>query len=328
MQAVVMSGPSAGSELTTVEEIQEPEPGAGQVSIDVVNAGINFIDVMARRGDPGYASAWPYVPGLEVAGTVRELGSDIPRLAVGQRVAAFTSGGGLADVAVADSSLVVPLPDAVPFAVAAAAPLMLSTALLLLADVARVRPGENVLMHSAGGGVGSAVAQLVPVLGGGSRIGTVSRAAKVDQARLAGWDRVLVRGEGLADVVRAATGGGADIILDPLGTSLLDADLEMVAPGGRIVLFGNPGGGRPAPLPPLGRLIAGNVSLAGFSMSRLTVTAPERAAGALRRVLDLLADGALTIAVAEVSTLNGVAAAHQRLADGQSTGKYVVRLGV
>jgi NADPH2:quinone reductase len=327
MQAVVMSGPSIGSELTTVEEIPEPVPGAGQVSIDVVNAGINFIDVMARRGDPGYASAWPYVPGLEVAGTVRELGTDVPSLAVGQRVAAFTAGGGLAGVAVADASLVVPLPEDVPFTVAAAAPLMLSTALLLLADVARVRPGESVLMHSAGGGVGGAVAQLVPVLGGGVRIGTVSRPYKVDQARLAGWDPVLVRGEGLADRVRAATGSGTDIILDPLGTALLDTDLEMAAPGGRIILFGNPGGGRPAPLPPLGRLIAGNVSLAGFSMSRLTAAAPERAAGALRRVVDLLADGALTVAVAEVPALDEVAAVHQRLADGQSTGKYVVRVG-
>jgi NADPH2:quinone reductase len=327
MQAVVMSGPSIGSELTTVEEIPEPVPGAGQVSIDVVNAGINFIDVMARRGDPGYASAWPYVPGLEVAGTVRELGTDVPSLAVGQRVAAFTRGGGLAGVAVTDASLVVPLPDTVPFTVAAAAPLMLSTALLLLADVARVRPGESVLMHSAGGGVGGAVAQLVPVLGGGTRIGTVSRPDKVDQARLAGWEPVLVRGEGLADRVRAATGGGTDIILDPLGTALLDTDLEMAAPGGRIVLFGNPGGGPPAPLPPLGRLIAGNVSLAGFSMSRLTAVAPERAAGALRRVVDLLADGALNVAVAGVSSLDEVAAVHQRLADGQSTGKYVVSVG-
>jgi NADPH2:quinone reductase len=294
------------------------------VSIEVAHAGVNFLDVMARRGDPGYAPGWPYTPGLEVAGRVREVGSGVSGLAAGQRVAAFTRGGGFAEVAVAEAALVVPLPDAVPTAHAAAAPLMLTSAWLLVTGVAPVRAGDAVLMHSAAGGIGSAVAQLVPVLGGGLRIGTVGRPDKVAAALDAGWDVALPRAEATAEKVRAAAGRGIDVVLDPLGTSMVDLDLAVAAPGARIALFGNPGGGTPDPLPPLGRLIGGNVGLAGFSISRLTATAPQRAADALGRVLDLLAEGRLAPAVTVVDRLDDVPAVHDRLAGGDGVGKYVV----
>jgi NADPH:quinone reductase len=327
MQALVMTEASSGPDRTEVGSLPEPVPGATQVSIDVVGAGINFMDVMARRGDPGYVPAWPYTPGLEVAGTVRSVGPDVTGVAVGQRVAAFTGGGGLAEVALAEASLVVPLPDDVSFSIAAAAPLMLSTALLLLTDVVHFRAGERVLMHSASGGIGTGVAQLVPALGGGLRIGSVGRSDKIADARRSGWDVALVRDEDLTEAVRDAAGGGVDVILDPAGTSLLPLDLDLVAPGGRIALFGNPEGGQPAPLPPLSRLIGGNVALAGFSMSRLQATAPERVAAALRHIVTLLAAGSLRIPVTEVASLEDVPAVHQLLADGRGSGKYVAVLG-
>jgi len=326
MRAVVMTEPSEKSDRTQVREVPVPRPGTGEVSIDVSAAGINFIDVMARRGDPGYATSWPYVPGLEVAGTVREIGHAVDGVTVGQRVAAFTAGGGLAEVALARAVLLASVPEQVSLPMAAAAPLMLSTALLLLTDVAHLQPGNSVLMQSASGGVGSAAAQLVPLLGGGLRIGTVSTAAKVPDALHNGWDVALVQDDDLTETTRAAAGGGVDVILDPLGTTMLDVDLAVAAPGARIVLFGNAGGGQPAPLPPLGRLIGGNVTIAGFSMSALTATAPDRVARALHRVLELLTDGSLHVPVTELGSLDDVATTHQLLADGQSRGKYVVRL--
>src|SRR5690348_6641328 len=173
MKAVIMTAPAMDGSTTSVADIDEPRPGPGQVAIDVAYAGVNFIDVMARRGDPGYASSWPYVAGLEVAGTILETGPGVTGLEPGQRVAAFTRGGGLAEIAVADAALIVPVPDAVALRAAAAAPLMLSTAWLLLAEVTRVRHGESLLMHSASGGIGSAVAQLAPQFGARVSIGTV-----------------------------------------------------------------------------------------------------------------------------------------------------------
>jgi NADPH:quinone reductase len=328
MHALVMTEPALGPDHTEVRDLPEPRPGAGQVSIDVACAGINFIDVMARRGDPGYATSWPYVPGLEVAGTIRETGSGVTGLSAGQRVAAFTRGGGLAEIAIADAALAAPLPAGVPLPAAAAVPLMLSTALLLLQDAARFRPGERVLMHSASGGVGSVVAQVVAALGGGLRIGTVGRPDKLAAAQRSGWDVALVRGGGLAQAIRAAASGGVDVILDPSGTSLLELDLEVAAPGGRIVLFGNPGGGQPAALPALGRLIAGNVAIAGFSVSRLSATAPATVAAALGSGLQLLADQKVDLAVTEIGSLDQVPVVHQLLAEGRGSGKYVAVLKV
>jgi NADPH2:quinone reductase len=327
MRALVMTRPSQGPDRTEVREVEAPRPGAGEVTIDVTHAGINFIDVMARRGDAGYVASWPFTPGKEVAGTIRELGEDVTDLAVGQRVAAFLPGaGGLAEVALAPAALTVPVPDEVPSATAAAAPLMLTTALMLLTDAARFGAGDTVLVHSASGGVGSAVAQLVPALGGGRLIGVVGRAEKIPAALKSGYDAAVVRDDYLAEAVRAAAGGAVDVVLDPLGTAMVDTDLAVTAPGGRIVLFGNAGGGQSGALPPLDRLRAGNIAVAGFSVSALAVTAPHRVAVALRRVLDLVADGRLDLPVTEVGSPAEVPATHQLLAEGKGSGKYVVRI--
>lgn len=328
MRALVMTGPSRDAGRTRVLEVEEPQPVAGEVTVEVEYAGINFLDVMARRGDPGYAKAWPYRPGLEVSGTVREVGPGVTGLEPGRRVAAFTGGGGLAEVVRVPAASVVPVPGRVPSPVAAAAPLMLTTGLLLLRDAARFRPGETVLVHSAGGGIGGAVARLVPALGGGRLVGTVSRPASAGPALESGYDAVVPRDAGLEEAIRAATGGaGVDIVLDPLGTRALQTDLAVTAPGGRIVLFGNAAGGEQDPLPAPGRLIGGNLSIGGFSMSGLWAHVPHRATAGLREVLGLVADGTLDLPVTEVGSLAEVPEIHDALAEGRGSGKYVVRLG-
>jgi len=328
VQALTMIKPSQGTDQTEVRKVDEPQPGPGEVTIDVAYAGINFMDVMARRGDAGYATGWPYVPGLEVSGTVREVGPGFTTLEAGQRVVAYTPGGGLAEVVRTRAEYVVPLPDQVALPVGAAAPLMLTTALLLLTDAARFRPGDSVLVHGASGGIGNAVAQLVPALGGGLRIGTVGRPDSVNAALGNGYDVAMAWTEDVPAAVRAATNGvGADIVLDPQGTVLLDTDLAVTAPGGRIVLFGNAGGGQPAQLPSFGRLLSGNLAIAGFSITGLWANAPHRASAGLRRVLDLLADGRLDITVTEVGSLADAPAAQQLLAEGRGHGKYVARIG-
>lgn len=327
MQALMMTGPSPGTDRTEIREIGEPRPGPGEVTIDVAYAGINFVDVMARRGDAHYATAWPYAPGLEVSGTVRKAGPGVTGLVPGQKVAAFTAGGGLAEVVLAPAGSVVPVPGQVPSPAAAAAPLTLTTALLLLQDAGGFQPGKTVLVHSASGGVGGAVAQLVPLLGGGLRVGTVGRPGKVAAALKGGYDVAIARGEDLAEAIRAAAdGAGVDIVLDPLGTTMLETDLAVTAPGGRIVLFGNAGGGERGPLPPAGRLTDGNLAIGGFSASRLWATAPHRASAGLRRVLGLVTEGGLDIAITEVGSLADVPAVHQLLAEGRGDGKYVVRV--
>ncbi|GCD94210.1 quinone oxidoreductase family protein [Embleya hyalina] len=326
MRALLMTEPG-DARRSRIGDVEVPRPGAGEVAIDVAYAGLNFMDVMARRGDPGYVRSWPYRPGLEVAGTVREVGADVVGLAVGDRVAAVPDGGGLAEVAIARAGLTMTVPAEVSLRTAAAVPLGLATAMLLLAEAGRFAPGDSVLVHSASGGIGSALAQLVPLLGGGRLIGTVGRAEKVEAARKSGYDEVFVRDEADAEAIRAANEGhGVDVILDPLGTSALDLDLDAAATGARIVLFGNASGGALDPMPPAGRLIGGNITVTGFSHRGLVAGAPRRVARAIRGTLDLLAGDRLDFPVTELSSLAEVPAAHDLLAAGRGAGKYVVRV--
>lgn len=190
MYAVQFDGPATDAGATRVVRVNRPTPGPGQLSIDVAFAGINFLDVMTRRGDPGYASGgWPLTPGLEVAGTVRELGPGTTGFRVGDPVAAMVVAGGLAQTAVADAGLVAPVPDGLDLATAAAAPLTLSTVLLLLRDAARLRAGDRLLMFGAGGGLGSVLPAVARTMGAVTLVGTASTPAKAGIAGAAGWDR-------------------------------------------------------------------------------------------------------------------------------------------
>jgi NADPH2:quinone reductase len=328
VDALRMDSPAPDSSTTRVVQTDDPVPGPGEVAITVAYAGINFMDVMTRRGDPGYApSGWPLIPGREVAGTVRAVGSGVDDLAVGDRVAAQVPGGGLAEVAVAAANLVAPVPDRLDLSVAAAAPLMLATAVLLLRDYAQLRGGEHLFMHAAGGGVGSVIPQVAQVLGAGVQIGTVANADKITASAAAGWDRVLLQDESLRDAALQESSGGFDVILDPTGTTSLDLDLDLAAAGCRIVLFGNVGGSAPAPLPPFGRLLGNNVGLIGFSMTALSRTDPARVTDALRTGLAMLDRGQVRPPVTIVESLTRVGALHDQLAHRAGTGKYVVHVG-
>jgi len=181
-------------------------------------------------------------------------------------------------------------------------------------------------MHSASGGIGSVVSQVAAALGSGRRIGTVGRPDKIAAGLAAGWDDVFAREAGLAEAVRTVAPEGVDVILDPVGTALLDLDLSIAAPGGRVVLFGNAAGGTPAPLPPAGRLIGGNVGVLGFSMSRLSATAPKAVAAALATGLRMIAAAQIRPEVTIVEPLESVASIHDLLTAGQGSGKYVAKV--
>lgn len=321
-----MTGPSQGIELTSVVEVDTPLPGPGEVAIEVAYAGINFADVMARRGDAAHSAGWPYIAGHEVCGVVRQCGDGVEGLAVGQPVVALPGRGGLAQTAVAPAGLTVALPDGVSPLVAAGAPAASATAMLMLDEIARIRTGDRVLVYSASGGVGAALGQLIALLGGGPSIGVVGRPEQVDAAVANGYDLVLTQDDDLVGQVLAAVPGGVDVVLDPKGTAMVGADMDMAAPGGRIVLFGNASGETSADLPPAGRLMAGCLSIAGFSIGSLSASAPQRVASAVSRVLDLIARGELRVPVTLVDGLAAVPEVHQLMATGRGRGKYVVEI--
>jgi NADPH:quinone reductase len=181
-----------------------------------------------------------------------------------------------------------------------------------------------VLVHSASGGIGTAVAQFARALGGARLLGTVGRPEKIEAAIRAGYDTVVARGEPAAEDLRTA--GGVDLILDPLGTAALEFDLDIAAPRARIVIFGNASGGAVGALPPVGRLIGGNLTVTGFSHRATAATAPEMISAAITRTLDFIAAGSVEFPVTEVDSLQDVPGFHDRLATGTGAGKYVARV--
>jgi NADPH:quinone reductase-like Zn-dependent oxidoreductase len=221
-----------GPEVLQVQERPDPPLDPGQVRVEVAAAGINFADVMARMGLYADAPKTPCVVGYEVAGTILELGEGVEGLAVGQRVLAGTQFGGYASQVVVPEGDVVPLPEQLSFEQGAAVPVNYATAWAGLIGYGNLQPGERVLVHSAGGGVGIAATQIAKRYGA-EVFGTASP-SKHDRVREVGVDRAL-------DYTRPGWEkgiGSFDIVLDAVGGKSFRTSYELLRPGGRLVAFG------------------------------------------------------------------------------------------
>ncbi|MGW1800412.1 quinone oxidoreductase family protein [Streptomyces sp. NPDC001984] len=312
-----------GPEVLKVVETEVPEPGPGQVSVDVAYTGVNFADLKARS--EGYrVPGLPFVPGLEVSGRVRAVGDGVEGLTVGQEVVALTEGGAYADVVVADATTAFPVPSGVDLRTAATLPTALPTAYALVHSVGRLQPGETLLVQGAAGGVGTVVGQLARAAGAGAVYGVVSSAPKAAYAREHGYDEVFVGA--FQEPVREATGGrGVDLALDPVGGETLRASLASLAVFGRLVSFGNASSAAPwsvgqPELYPLG------ISVAGFSILTLAKTAPDRLRALAERAFATAVDGTVSLPVTAEFTLEEAAEAHRLMGARTSTGKLLIRL--
>ncbi|MFF5018455.1 zinc-binding alcohol dehydrogenase family protein [Streptomyces sp. NPDC001165] len=312
-----------GPEVLKAVTAKAPESGPGRVSIDVAYTGVNFADLKARA--EGYrVPRLPYVPGLEVSGRIRALGAGVTGLAVGQEVAALTEGGAYAEVAVADTTTVFPLPAGVDLRTAATLPTVLPTAYALIHTVGRLQPGESVLVQGAAGGVGTVAGRLARAAGAGTVYGVVSSAAKAAYAKEHGYDEVFVGA--FQDPVRQATDGrGVDLVLDPVGGDTLRAGLASLAPFGRLVSFGNAGSAEPwtvgqPELYPLG------ISVSGFSILSLAKTAPAELRRLTEQAFAKAVDGTVSLPVTAEFALEEAAEAHRLMGSRTSTGKLLLRV--
>ncbi|MEV6197474.1 zinc-binding dehydrogenase [Streptomyces sp. NPDC051920] len=312
-----------GPEVLRVAEAKIPDPGPGQVSIDVAYAGVNFADLKARS--EGYrVPALPFVPGLEVSGRVRAVGPDVTGLRVGQEVAALTEGGAYAEVTVADAVTVFPLPDGVGLRTGATLPTVLPTAYALLHTVGRLQPGESVLVQGAAGGVGTVLGRLAKAAGAGAVYGVVSSAPKAEYALGHGYDEVFVGS--FRDEVRAATGGrGVDLVLDPVGGETLRAGLASLAPFGRLVSFGNASSAEPWTVGQP-ELYPTGLSVSGFSILGLAKKAPAALRAIASRAFETVADGTVTLPVTAEFPLESAGKAHTLMGSRTSTGKLLLRV--
>lgn len=227
MKAVVATQFGA-PDVLTYTDIDQPQAGPGQVLIKVEAYSVNFSDIKTRRGSKGNGKV-PYVPGIDAAGVITEVGENVHGLTVGQRVIAFPKGGAYAEYAVAPANLTFPISEKIDFLTAAAAPIASFTAYQLLADVARIQAGETVLVHAASGGVGTTAIQFAKLLGAGKVIGTVSRDEKAAVVLEAGADHVINRSaEDFAKKTLEYTNGiGVNIILDSIAAEVTEKSLDL-----------------------------------------------------------------------------------------------------
>ncbi|MFD9789722.1 zinc-binding alcohol dehydrogenase family protein [Streptomyces sp. NPDC059070] len=314
-----------GPEVLRSVETGVPEPGPGEVAVDVAYAGVNFAEVKARA--EGYrVTSLPFVPGLEVSGRVRAVGRGVTGLAVGQRVAALAEGGGYAEVALAPAATVFPVPDGVDLRTAATLPTVLPTAHALVHEVGRLAPGETVLVQGAAGGVGTVVGQLARLAGAGAVYGVVSSGEKAAYARRYGYDDVFLTAAFQDDVQRVTRGRGVDLVLDPVGGATLRRGLDSLALFGRLVSYGNAGGEEPwqvgqPELYPRGR------SVSGFSILGLAAGDPDALRALANRSFALATDGRATLPVTAEFPLHDAPEAHRLMESRKSMGKLVLRVG-
>ncbi|OLT23603.1 NADPH:quinone reductase [Actinomadura sp. CNU-125] len=318
MRAIVVSE-NGGPEVLEPAERPDPEPGPGEVLVDVAAAGVNFIDVYFRTG--AYPQPLPYTPGMEAAGTVAAVGPGVDGFAVGDRVAWSNVQGAYAERAVVPAESVVPVPDGVDPQDAAAVLLQGMTAHYLTRSTYPVRDGDTVLVHAAAGGMGLLLTQVATMLGA-RVIGTASTPEKAELAREAGADAVLGY-DGFADRVRELTGGeGVAAVYDGVGAPTFDGSLASLRRRGVLALYGAAGGPVP-PFDPQRLNAAGSLFLTRPTLAHHTATRDEllERSGEVYR---WVADGRVRVHIGHRYDLADARAAHADLEGRRTTGKLLL----
>ncbi|PPG29063.1 zinc-binding dehydrogenase [Pseudoclavibacter sp. RFBB5] len=291
-----------------------PNPQADEVTIDVEAAGIGLIDAFWASGYMPQQAG--FVPGLEVAGTIRELGQSVAGFRVGQRVAALLTGaGGFADVVRATPALVTPIPDGLTTTHAAVVPVNTVTAHLALTKVARLEGGESVLVHAGAGGLGSQFAQIARELGASRVDAVVGSAAKRQVAGTLGYDNAHLR-----DEVSTIPDSTYDVVIDPVGGAATESAFRLLRSGGRLVRVGNASQADDVSLSGMDHWLQ-NKTTAGFNVGAWLGEHPDHGTQSLRWALEAVTRGAIHVDLSRTGSLDEHEALLAPLLRGETTGK-------
>jgi NADPH2:quinone reductase len=318
MRAVLVRE-TGGPEALEPADVDNPVPKPGQLLVDVVAAGVNYIDTYQRAGR--YPVPTPFVPGLEGAGTVRAVGPDVTGVAVGDRVAWKDALGSYAEQVLVSVDQAVPVPAGIPDDVAAALPLQGITAHYLASSTYAVHPGDWVVVHAAAGGVGLLLTQIVK-LRGGHVLATVSTAGKAELARAAGADATASYDD-FAARARDLTGGeGVACVYDGVGKATFDAGFDALRVRGTMVLFGAASGPAPPVDPQLlntkGSLFLTRPMIAHYTRDRGELL------GRTNDLLQWVAEGKLEVRIGGRYPLADARRAHEDLQSRRTTGKLLL----
>ena len=317
---------TGGPEVLTYEEVPMPVAGEADAVVKIEAIGVNFIDVYFRSGlykAPGL----PFTPGMEAAGTVTRVGSDVRDLRVGDRVAYAMNMGSYAEYAQVPGWKLVPLPAGVDFKQGAATMLQGMTAHYLTHSTFPLKSGQTALIHAGAGGVGLLLTQIARKIGA-RVITTVGSEAKADLSKGAGANHVILytKQDFEKEVRHITEGQGVEVVYDSVGATTFDKSLNCLKPRGYMVLFGQSSG----PVPPLdpGQLAAkGSLFLTRPSLAQYAANRDEL----LWRSGDLfkwIAAGVLKLKIDHTFSLADAAKAHQGLEGRGTTGKVLLMPGV
>jgi NADPH:quinone reductase-like Zn-dependent oxidoreductase len=330
---------AGGPEVLQIKHAPDPAPAAGEVRIRVAASGVNFADIMGRMGLYPDLPPMPVVPGYEVSGRVDAVGSGVETEWLGRDVIALTRFGGYSDVISVPLNQVFPRPPALSAMEAAALPVNYFTAWQLLVVMGELKRGETVLIHSAGGGVGIAATQIAKHIGA-TIIGTAS-AAKHDELRAIGVAHLIdYRTEDFEARARAITGGrGVELILDAIGGESLKKGYRLLAPTGRLGIFGMSSAATGKQKNLLGivqalartpwlqfnpvALMNANKGVFGVNLGHMW-NEVERIRVWADRILDLAAQGVVKPRIARAFSFDEAAAAHDYVQERRNIGKVLL----
>ncbi len=322
MRAVVIDRWMDPSELA-VREIDPPQLRPGTLEIDVRAAGCNFFDILMVQGRYQVKPPFPFVPGGEVAGTVREVGEGVEDFAAGDRVVAATGVGGFAESAVVDARRVFGLPEAMSFEEGVSLVIVYPTSYAGLVFRADLCEGEDLLVHAAAGGVGLAAVQIGAALGA-RVIATAGGAEKCEIARRHGADDAIDYREEdfVARVMELTDGKGADVIYDSVGGDVTDRSLKCIAWNGRLLVIGFAGGRIPEIK--ANRILLKNIAVTGLHWGAHESRDPERIPIVYEALAELYAAGKIEPLVGARYSLEDVPAALEALGSRKTYGKVVI----
>jgi NADPH2:quinone reductase len=304
-------------------DIPDPRPGPGQVAIDVRAIGCNFFDILMVQGKYQVRPDFPFSPGSEVAGFVREVGPEANGFSPGDRVLGMPGWGGFASLAVAPESAVVRVPESMSFDHAAAFPIVYQTSYFGLVHRAHLQAGETLLVHAAAGGVGLAAVQIGRSLGarvlaaaGSTRkleIAAEHGASETVDYSHAGWEK---------RVMELTQGRGADVIYDPVGGDIFDLSTKCIAFGGRLLVVGFTSGRIPSIQ--ANRILLKNISIVGLHWGPYRQREPALIHRTFDALFDLYEKGAIRPVISASYPLSDAAAALEEIGSRRSFGKVVL----
>lgn len=323
MRAVTL--PEFGDEsVLTLAEVPDPQPGSGEVVIDVAAAGVNRADLLQRQGYYPPPKGESDIPGLEVSGTISAVGDDVDGWSVGAEVCAVLAGGGYAEKVAVPAGQLLPVPSGVSLIDAAGLPEVACTVWSNIVMTAHLQEGEVFLQHGGSSGIGTMSIQVARALGARVAV-TAGSAEKLERCRELGAEILIdyKQQDFVEQIKDAADGRGADVILDVIGAKYLARNVSALAPDGRLVIIGMQGGAK-AELN-IGALLAKRGSVIATSLRGRDKADKERIVAEVRKHLwPLIESGQIKPVIDRTMQLDQVADAHRLLNDSTHIGKVLL----